>query len=162
MAYHRRLLSSVLASATAFAIGCAGMPPGPAENAQPIEVRTLPSAEAYRSFGGLATRARLVIRDAASWSNLWQQMTRTSQPRPPVPAVDFASDVVIVAAMGTKSSGGYAIRIDDVRVADGDAWIAVTEESPGSGCATTAVLTAPVAVAVVSRFAGEAVFLEHA
>lgn len=166
MRYPSRLLfSALLAGATATVIGCGGasvdashFPPF----AQPIAIRPLPGAESMQfTYSGITTRQRLVIRDAATWADVWPQIAGSVQPLPPAPAVDFASDLVIVAAMGTRRTGGYSISIDEVRVASEDAWISVTETSPGSGCIVTQALTAPVAVAVMTRFAGRARFLEH-
>lgn len=113
------------------------------------------------SYDGMATRQRLVVRDGATWAALWQQLASNHRPIPAVPAVDFAGNVVIVAAMGTRSSGGYSIDIDDVRMGGGDARISVTERSPGDGCMVTMALTAPVAAVVVPRFLGQATFLER-
>jgi hypothetical protein len=114
-----------------------------------------------RYDSGMTTKQRLVIRDGAAWADVWKQITSPFQPVPPVPEVDFAKNVLIVAAMGTRSSGGYSIAVDGVRIVAGGAKVSVTEESPGSGCFTTQALTAPVAVVVVRRFAGEATFAEH-
>jgi hypothetical protein len=132
------------------------------ESARPASVQPLAAAEPMRFDSGLTTRQRLVIRDAATWANVWQQIAGTRQPAPVVPVVDFANDLVIVAAMGTKSTGGYSIEVDDVHTIGGDASISVTEQSPGSGCAVTQAFTAPVAVVVVPRFSGQATFVEHA
>lgn len=166
----RTLLPALLAGAAAVSIGCAtgcineapGDPQGPAEM-QPVRFEPLPDAQAVRFYSGMTTRQRLVIRDAATWANVWQQLASPFQPVPPVPAVDFATSLVVVAAMGQKNTGGYAITVDDVRATAGEVSISVTEQAPGSGCSVIQALTAPVAVVVVTpRFAGPATFVERA
>jgi hypothetical protein len=165
--YHcsRSLFSALLVGATAVSIGCVdralGDLPDTTENARPASVQPLAAGEPMRFHSGLTTRQRLVIRDAATWANVWHQIAGTIQPAPAVPVIDFATGLVIVAAMGTKSSGGYSIEVDDVHTIAGGASISVTEQSPGSGCAVTQAFTAPVAVVVVPRFSGQATFVEH-
>ena len=184
--YHLRFLSLALLVGALGSTGCPrGGPPNTDEGERPGLDQPPAEAQPMRYLthtysSGMTTRQRLVIRDAATWSSVWQQITSPRQPLParagsgggvdsaeqPVPAapaVDFASQVVIVAAMGTKSSGGYAIDIDDVRIVDEAARITVTEQSPGNSnrCGVTMAQTEPVAVVAVTRFPGEATFLER-
>ena len=149
-----RLLPALLASAMASAIGCA-------DSGEPLAMLALPEAEAFRFSSGLATQQRLVIRDAATWANLWSQIAANTQPRPAAPAIDFDSKVVIVVAMGQRPSGGYSIDIDSVRIVDEDVRISVTETSPGDKCGVTGALTQPIAATAVPRFDGEPTFNEH-
>ncbi len=109
----------------------------------------------------IPTRQRLVIRDGATWAKVWKQFADTHQPIAAIPVIDFAKSVVIVAAMGIQSSGGYTITVDDVRIIAGGARISITEKSPGKGCIVTMAMTEPASVVLVPRFAGEAVFVEH-
>jgi len=158
----RLLFCALLASATAGSIGCTSARSEFPEGAQPVVIQPIPEAQSERFYSGITTQQRLVVRDGATWANVWQQIDANSIPVPAVPAVDFASNVVIVAAMGRKNSGGYSIDVDDVRSVAEDAWVSITENSPGAMCITTAVITAPVAVVMVPRFAGQVTFLEHA
>ena len=77
------------------------------------------------------------------------------------PAIGFAKNVVIVAAMGTKATDGYSIAVDEVRIVAGTATASVTEGSAGWRCIVTQALTEPVAFVVAPRFAGEATFVER-
>jgi len=165
MHYRPRLLvSAFLVAAIIGPLGCNAAPDNPTDipdNAHPVLVQPLPEAESLRFYSGITTQQRLVVRDSATWATLWQQIVAPYQPAPAVPSIDFAGNVVIVAAMGTRNTGGYSITVDDVHTLADDAWISITEQSPGSGCIVTDALTAPVAVVVVPRFAGRAMFLEH-
>jgi len=158
----RLLFCALLASATTGSIGCTGDRSEFPEGAQSVLIQPIPEAQPERSYSGITTQQRLVVRDGATWANVWQQIAGNSIPVPAVPAVDFASHVVIVAAMGMKNSGGYSIDVNDVRTLAEDAWISITENSPGAMCITTAVITTPVAIVRVPRFAGQVTFLEHA
>ena len=61
--------------------------------------------------GGISQRARLVIRDRAEFSELWNNMMRNTSEKPLLPEVDFAREMLIVAAMGHQPSA-YEIIID--------------------------------------------------
>jgi len=161
MLQSRPLVLALLAVAASLA-ACMGDPSdGVPDGAQPIEMRPVPGATDTHFFSGIMTRERLVIRDAATWAATWQQIVGTTQPAPSVPKIDFERSVVIVAAMGEQNSGGFTIDVSQVSTVAENAWVTVTERSPGARCVVASVLTAPVAVVVTQRFAGKAIFVER-
>lgn len=107
--------------------------------------------ELFRSYSGVEDRDRRVVRTEGEWRALWTQLARRMGASPPLPPIDFTSDMVVFAAMGTRPSGGFGIEI--VRAApDGGAFeVVVTERSAGAGCASTLLLTAPTAAVRVPR-----------
>jgi PrcB C-terminal len=111
---------------------------------------------AYQVF---ASETMLAVRDQPSWQMLWSQMTADQIPAPQLPAVDFTKDVVLVAAAGTRPSGGYSISITDATGSAGAVTVNVTITSPGSTCAVTAVVTSPVDIASVARQDGTVGFV---
>ena len=153
---------------------CGGGATAPADGA-PVEVPgdVPPQAErvgaaslggalgASATYSGIRTRERRVVRGAAEWAELWAQATSIVLPAPAAPAVDFTRDEVIVAAMGTRSSGGHGIAIEAVYEADGRRWVVVRETSRAASCVVTAALTAPVAAVRVARSALPTVFVER-
>lgn len=106
---------------------------------------------AYRTTSGLTTAERIVVRDSASWVALWPRILGTHSPKPRAPAVDFAGEMLIVASMGRRATGGYVIAIDSVAVQNDTLHVLVREQRPGPRCGTTAALSAPVALARVRR-----------
>ena len=62
--------------------------------------------------GGISRRARLVIRDRDEFNELWKELFRFGSDKPALPEVDFAREMIIVAAMGEQPSSGYEIIID--------------------------------------------------
>lgn len=117
---------------------------------------------AYTNYSGLAEPDRILVRDAATWEALWRQIHAGRTPLPPVPSVDFAREMVVVAALGTRSSGGYNILLERASL-DGAGGIVVTvrSTSPGNNCVVTAVLTAPVDIASMPAHAGPVHFVQH-
>lgn len=98
------------------------------------------------TYGGVQTETRAVL---TNWTE-FQAFYAGAGITPPVqPRVDFANEDVLVAAMGTRPSGGYGIEITRVTLmtggfTGGHAFIEVTEGSPAPGQIVTMALTAPM------------------
>ena len=118
-----------------------------AASERPPELAMVP----YRLTSGITRRDRIVIEDAAAWARIWPTVVGSHSPRPPLPAVDFEREAIVIASMGGRSSGGFTISIDSARVAGDTITLVVTERSPGRTCGTTAALTSPIALARVTR-----------
>ena len=102
--------------------------------------------------------AQQVVRDQAAWQALWARLNSNASPTPALPAVDFAKDMLVVAAMGMKGHGGYKIAITAATEAAGKVTVEVTETSPGARCMNAMMMTSPVVVAKVPRRAGDVTF----
>ena len=102
--------------------------------------------EQQDAYSGLDEPDRLVIRDADTWAERWPDIAVQGGS---APAVDFARDMVLVAAMGQRSHGGHAITIEGVFENADAVYVHVLETSPGAGCAATQALVAPVFVVTV-------------
>jgi protease stability complex PrcB-like protein len=75
-----------------------------------------------------------IIDQQAKWEQLWKQHVSVLVPQPPVPEIDFTSNVVAVIFAGEKTTGGYAVVIKDV-VTDVDDVVVhyrLTEPQPNS------------------------------
>jgi hypothetical protein len=115
----------------------------------------------YRYSSGYADSARLVIRNKDEWAQIWSRLVSNHGPTPATPEIDFSRDVVIVAAMGTRATGGYTIAVSNV-AEDGAGLVAtVVSTSPGRTCGTTAALTAPVDIVKVNRLDVPVRFVEQ-
>jgi len=133
--------------------------PLPAEGSAPsaasadglLTLRHFGGAAPFTYYSGIDDSTRLVVRDAASWRARWDAINRAMKPPPPLPQVDFAREMVVVAALGRRASGGWSIVIDSAawrgRVVD----VFVRQLAPGRGCFTSAAISAPVDVALLPR-----------
>ena len=110
---------------------------------------------------GINDSRRLVIREAAAWRPLWREVVGQRTPAPALPTIDFERDMVIVAALGRRGTGGYAITIDDVYAEGGQLYAVVRETSPGPGCMTIQAFTAPVTGVRVPRGEAAVTFIER-
>lgn len=117
--------------------------------------------DAFAQYSGLTDSVRAVIRDAGEWSRYWAIINRPFIPQPPEPAVDFSREAVIVASLGSRPTGGFTIRIDQV-TADADRLVvSVVRTQPGAGCALAAVVTQPVDVVRIPTPSLPVVFAER-
>ena len=155
------LLPLLAAAALLGACGSATDPAVPADAAS-LQLQPFPEAVARYLHTGVSDRRRTVIRDEAAWAQFWAEVTSGYQPRPATPAIDFATEMVVVAAMGTRPSGGYSIAIDRAYEADGRLYAVVREVAPAPGCGTTGALSAPMAAVRVPRRDAPAAFVERA
>lgn len=107
---------------------------------------------ANRFYSGIQDQRRVVIRSTEDWRAFWTEFTVLQQPPPDAPIIDFDRQMVIVATMGRKTTGGYLITIPAVHEYEGELFVEVVEVSPGAGCMTTQALTAPAtAIRVEAR-----------
>lgn len=106
---------------------------------------------AYALYSGISTPENLIIRDAASWSALWQLIHATENPVAPLPSVDFGQEMIVVAALGTRRTGGYNVLLTEATEDASGIHVQIVATSPGSDCLTTQALTQPVDLARVAR-----------
>lgn len=115
----------------------------------------------HEYWSGFRTASRFLVTDDVSWHVAWQRAYSTITPVPPLPAVDFLREVVLVAALGERSTGGFDVRIDSVVTHAGGIAVYTTAVAPGSSCATTTSLTQPVHAVRWPRPQGPVVFDER-
>ena len=136
-----------LAAAVLAAAGATAGPGGAAE--KPVEHRFETILAAAHS--GLAERRREVIRDEASWAQLWADIHTSVTPTPPLPAVDFTRDMLIAVATGTRPSGGFGVEVRSVAIRGERVEVGVFERCPAPGAMVSMALTRPVEVVRVAR-----------
>jgi hypothetical protein len=140
------------------AAGCAELPlvgTGPELDelaGEPVQIIQL---QEYfpRYNSGISEQARLVVTSRAEWELAWRRVWHGHSPVPAAPAVDFDREVVLVAAMGGRSSGGYQIQVTQAAAQADRVVVRVVETSPGKGCFTTAAFSEPVDVVKLPRTA---------
>lgn len=106
--------------------------------------------EVHTTFiSGIPDARRTVIRTQEEWEAFWDEFQANRLPQTDPPVVDFSAQMVVVATMGTRSSGGYEITVENVFADGGSLIVHVLEASPGTSCLTTESLTAPATAVTV-------------
>lgn len=127
----------------------------PADYAGKLPQRLL--MQRYNS--GFIEPTRRVITDADTWEQVWNAAFSGRRPQAPFPKVDFRREMLVIAAMGTRPSGGYTIHVDSVVETD-ELVVHVRSVEPGAGCGTTSAISEPVYIAAVRPSALPTRFVE--
>ena len=156
-----RVLMTLAALAAIAACGSAPLSPDGGGNALTL-TRLRAEPFSFTFYSGLDDRQRIVVRDQTQWREIWQQIWKRTSPVPDLPSIDFTREMVIVAADGSRPTGGYNILIE--RASDsGGAGINVIIRSVSPGrCGVTQGLTQPVDIARLTRREGVVTFTERA
>lgn len=109
------------------------------------------------SGGPAQPAAYHIVKSRQAWEELWRELEpRTSRKQGqtvpnPLPGFDFQRSVLIIAAMGTRPTGGYSVEISSVVETSQRIVVTVAEQSPGSKCVTTQSFTYPIAIATTAQ-----------
>ena len=132
--------------------GCNGVTPS-----DPLTLTSI-LANTTGITSGVRDRRTIVVTDAQAFADLWAELNQGSAPVPPLPAVDFAKEIVVGFASGGRPTSGYSVRLyDPVRVR-GVVEVKVEETTPGADCALLQVITAPIDLARLTRTGEEVRF----
>ena len=110
-----------------------------ANGAQTLPIRSLKKG----AFSGIREAKQEVVKGADAWEKLWKQHSTAVGGSDKIPAVDFSKEMVVVATMGTKRTGGYTIEIVGVDDKGKTLKISVKQTSPPPDAMTIQALTAP-------------------
>jgi len=142
--------------------GCSTFPEITDGNRIPV-TRFAAEPYSFTSNSGMFASERIVIRDVESWRAIWAEIFKGRSSAPELPQVNFAQEMVVVAALGSRSTGGFGILIDGANEAgNGATLISVRTFSPGPRCGTTQAITTPVDLARLARRDGEVRFVDRA
>ena len=158
----RKCLRAGVVAIAITAIACA-QPNGPDPIATEIPIQRFRAEPyAFEFFSGLDQPERLLIRDTAAWSDVWSRIYARRGEQPPLPAVDFAAETIVVVALGIRPTSGYSITVKNASRAGGVTTVGVESVSPGAGCGGLTATTQPVDIAKIPRSAGFVQFEETA
>ena len=113
----------------------------------PVAVTRLRERPSF--YTGYNEPGRLVVDDQVELDQAWSRLG-VYQPGGS-PPVDFGRELVVVAAMGSRSTGGYSIRVEEVRAYADHVTVHVVETSPSRSCITTQAFTAPAEAVKIPR-----------
>ncbi len=132
-------LSAMLIAAALFACGTADGPaasddgaayqPPVAAEGEAIPFETIEQRSMPGKVGG---EVREVARDAATWQRIWDDLAGDGGPAGDAPAVDFAAEMAIAAAMPTQSCVSR-VTIRGIRAEAGALVVDLLEQPPAEG-----------------------------
>ena len=89
-----------------------------------------------------------VIEDAPTWASFWALHTGSSSPPP---AVDFTTDLVLIAAVGTRSEAGDSVEVRSVLPVAFGTQVSLWERRPGNFCTPAPRSHAPYHVVIAPQ-----------
>lgn len=92
-----------------------------------------------------------VARTPAEWSALWKQHSGEAA----AAKVDLGARTIVAVFLGTRLSAGFAVDITGTRETGGVLTVLWSERRPSRDEVTAQILTSPMAIASIPRFAGE-------
>jgi hypothetical protein len=101
--------------------------------------------------GGIDEPRQEVIKDRAAWEKFWREHNLKQLVEGALPQIDFSKELLVVAAMGQKRTGGYAIEIVKAEVTGNRLRIHVKHTTPAPGSMNIQALTAPFHIVAIPR-----------
>lgn len=150
---HAARLSIALLVAAAPGCAPASEPPPSAASATSVPTDQPATRLLSSVISGYTEPAEEVIRDPAAWASAWRRL-HDANPATALPEVDFGQSMVVLLALGERSSGGHAVRFDELSREGDTATVRYTVTSPGPNCMSTQAITSPVDVVRVARVPG--------
>ena len=139
-------LAVLLAVSAALVAACDDSP------TEPGDVQLSFETVLNNSYSGITGPELLSIRDAGEWPRTWERLHAGLSPVPPLPAVDFDRRMLLLAALGSRANGCFAVEITDISLKrSGEIEIEVMEDEPGPACGCTQAVTNPVHVVSLER-----------
>jgi len=109
-------------------------------------------------FSGFTEETMIVIDNSYDYQKAFAVIYANLDQMPIMPDVDFNEYTVILAAFGTKNTGGFSISVDNILKYRRYYKVNIIETSPGSTCITNQMVTSPFQVIKVKKLFREVKF----
>ena len=67
---------------------------------------------------------------------------------------NLKKETILIVCIGEKPTGGYHIKITEVKLSGNDAIVYYTEKTPSEGSVTTQVITSPYYIKIAPKISG--------
>ena len=105
---------------------------------------------AQGAYSGISDASEVVVRSQVEWDALWKAHAGLK----PIPAVDFAQELIAAVFLGTRPSGGFGVEILGTRREAAALVIEYRERAPAATDIVTQALTSPFHIVKVLQFDG--------
>jgi hypothetical protein len=102
-----------------------------------------------------------LVRDEDEWTRHWAGSSSRRLFEPPVPPVDWPTEMCVVVALGTRSNGGFGVLIGTMHVFEDRLTVVAWEIRPGHNCATTRGVTHPFQAVAAPAHSGPAQLIKN-
>lgn len=109
-----------------------------------------PALDVAGAMCGIKQTRQVVVRDAKAFDALWTELSQ-GVPQTIKPKMDFAKHDLVAVFAGSKPTGGYMIKIGDIRRSGKTATVNVMLSKPAPDAITIQVITSPFALRAVPK-----------
>lgn len=153
-----KITIAAIVSASALIAACATGGANTGGGAHSTAPHSVPFVVLHNGFNSGFTRlSEFVIRDNDEFTRRWRGVTQGS-PDAVKPDVNFEKTTVVFAAIGSRNTGGYTVKVDSVISDAMGATVHYTVKSPGARCMSLQELTSPLEVISFDHLEGEIKF----
>lgn len=131
--------SNQVALATLALIWLSGSVAALAEGSKKLTFTSIESG----TTSGIEERTEFLIRTAEDFKTFWARHKSMESPVPSVPRIDFKKEMVIGVFDGTKPSGGYSLKITEVKHGSDEIVVTTKASKPKPGSMNTQMMTQP-------------------
>ncbi len=101
--------------------------------------------------GGFKSKTNLVISTQEEFLKIWDQAFANYMNKETAPSIDFEKNVILLVALGQKTSGGHTIKVNSVVETKDNTVVNILETSPGKDCMTTEAITYPYQIVQIEK-----------
>lgn len=109
-------------------------------------------------YSGIEEKKQVVINNSQDFDSLWKRIFQTQYPLPATPLIDFDKNTVVGVFMGTVSTGGYYIEIEEVTECTKQLLVSFNITSPAPDDYVTMALSQPFHLIVIPKKSKKIVF----
>jgi hypothetical protein len=81
-----------------------------------------------------------------SLQHFWQTHYQNTDPKPPMPAIDFDKSMIIAIVDTDQPSSGYQLTIERLQAVDDRLYIFAERTQPGPGCVSLGMISQPYVI----------------
>jgi hypothetical protein len=127
-------------------LGCMGKKQA-VKNETPVKFSEIISG----NYSGIQDRTFVTILSEDEFVNLWSEVFSSRSPVPEIPHIDFEQEMVIGLFMGTFSTGGYSVFVEEVTETPEQLNIHYRFKTPGKDDMVTMALSQPFQLLIIPR-----------
>lgn len=103
------------------------------------------------SYSAITDKREVIIYNESEYQALMNDVYKNLDQKPNIPSVDFKKNSLVAVFIGSRTSGGFEVKIDNVTDGSDYLTVNVTETTPGKNCAVTDAITSPYVIVKIAK-----------
>lgn len=103
------------------------------------------------NYSGIQDKTFVTVSSSDELKNLWSKVFSSRSPVPEIPSIDFEQEMVIGLFMGTFSTGGYSVFVEEVTETPEELRVRYRFKTPERDEMVTMALSQPFQLLIIPR-----------